>query len=74
MQLKTIRDVQIERWGGGQNLRFTVPAGTKCKIVGGPGGGYAVESEKLVTELCGDAWEAEHHYVWINPKDLSGNL
>jgi hypothetical protein len=74
MQIRTVRDVQVERWGGGHNLRFTVPAGTKCMIIGGPGGGYAVASERLVAELAGDEWEAEHHYVWISPKDLSGLL
>ena len=74
MQLKTVRDVQIENWGGGLNLRFTIPAGTECMKVKGYGGGYAVASAKLVAELCGSEHEAIHHFVWIDPKDLAGAL
>lgn len=66
------RAVTVVPWANqGYSQKVTFPAGTRVKIVGGPGGGYAIDDLALIVSLTKNEHDATHRYVWVDEGDVT---
>ncbi len=73
MTLLTKRDIkQLSSPACHPQYEITIPRGTRCKVIEGPGGGIVVD--ELHKIWGSNAHDLTHYYVWVQPDDVTGSV